>query len=73
MALLPKDSEAAPGLLDVWKGDGLFGFTAAEPRDIETAPTDIAVGDNTGEGMNQITMTHDDGTWSRYIAGNENQ
>lgn len=60
-------------LLDVWHGDGLFGFTAAEPRKLPAQPTDLSIGDNTAEGRNQITVLDAEGSWSRFLAGTETQ
>lgn len=55
--------------IDTWHGNGLFGFKAAEPRNLPAIPISVSIGDNTGEGTNQITVLAEDGTWSRYIAG----
>jgi hypothetical protein len=57
------------GVFDVWNGDGLFGFTASEPRTLGGIPTGVAVADNTGEGRPQATVLMADGTWRRYIEG----
>jgi hypothetical protein len=57
------------GLLDVLEGDGLFRFVAAEPRDIPGRPTSLVVGDQTGEGLAQVTVLLTDGDWARFIRG----
>lgn len=59
--------------LDVWNGDGLFAFSAAEPRNLPELPIDVSIGDNTDEGKNQLTVIDASGSWTRYIAGNELQ
>ncbi|MEQ1504604.1 MAG: hypothetical protein ABMB14_20360 [Myxococcota bacterium] len=64
---------AEDGILDIWQGDGLFGFTAAEPRTIPGLPVSVAVADNTGEGVAQVTVLHAAGDWSRYIRGAESK
>jgi hypothetical protein len=61
------------GLLDVLEGDGLFRFVTAEPRDIPGRPTSLVVGDQTGEGLAQVTVLLSDGNWSRFIRGAELQ
>ncbi len=57
------------GVFDVWNGDGLFGFIAAEPRLLGGIPIDVAVGDNTAEGRQQGTVLLANGTWRRFIEG----
>lgn len=57
------------GVFDVWMGDGLFGFTSAEPRLVDGIPTSLAVADNTGEGRPQATVLLSNGTWRRFIEG----
>ena len=57
--------------LDVWNGDGLFGFVPAEPRNLPQIPISVSIGDQTGEGRNQITVLNEDATWTRYIGGSE--
>lgn len=57
------------GTLDIWEGDGLFAFSAAEPRDIPGRPISLVIGDNTGEGLNQVTVLHSEGDWSRFVWG----
>jgi len=57
--------------LDVWNGDGLFSFEPAEPRTLGEIPINVAIGDQTGEGRNQITVLNDDASWNRYIGGTE--
>ncbi|MFT4623504.1 MAG: hypothetical protein ACI8PZ_002160 [Myxococcota bacterium] len=58
-------------LLDVWHGDGLWEFDAREPKNLGTEPSDVSIGDNSGEGKAQITVLHADGTWSRFIDGRD--
>ncbi|MEZ4320991.1 MAG: VCBS repeat-containing protein [Myxococcota bacterium] len=55
------------GLLDVWESDGLLGYSPSPNRQISEIPFDVAVGDNTGEGASQITLTVDGGQWDRYF------
>jgi hypothetical protein len=62
---------AGVGTLDVWEGDGLFGFTAAEPLTTPGTPTGLVIGDDTGEGLAQITVLQADGDWARYIRGSD--
>jgi len=57
------------GVFDVWNGDGLFGFEAAEPRNISGRPVSAAIADNTGEGRPQATVMLANGTWVRFIEG----
>jgi len=57
------------GLLDVWESDGLLQFTSVVNRKLTLAPFDVAVGDNTGEGRGQITVTVDGGNWERFFRG----
>ncbi len=57
--------------LDVWNGDGLFDFTPAEPRNLPQIPVSVSIGDQTGEGRNQITVLNEDATWIRFIGGTE--
>ncbi|MEQ1568555.1 MAG: hypothetical protein ABMA64_23155 [Myxococcota bacterium] len=59
------------GTADVWEGDGLFQFTAAVPRPTTGVPIGLEIADNTAEGLAQITVLHEDGTWSRFIRGAE--
>lgn len=59
---------AGNGVLDVWEGDGLFHFTAAEPRALPGRPISLSIGDNTGEGTAQVTVLEED-DWSRFIIG----
>lgn len=59
------------GVVDVWEGDGLFGFQAAEPRSIAQRPMSLDIADNTDDALQQITVLVDDGTWVRYIRGAE--
>ncbi len=61
------------GVLDVWEGDGLFGFAAAEPRAVDGRPVDLQIDDATGEGVPQVTVLLSDNTWSRFIRGAELQ
>jgi hypothetical protein len=58
-------------MLDVWNGDGLLSFTPAEPRSLPRVPISISIGDQTGEGRNQITVLNDDASWARFIGGTE--
>ena len=60
-----------PSKLDVWHGNGLFGFTAAEPRNLPAIPISVSIGDTTGEEKNQITVLSEDGAWARFIQGSE--
>ncbi len=55
--------------IDVWHGDGLGAFAAIEPRTLPAPASDLAAGDNTGEGQVQVTVALQDGTWSRWIEG----
>lgn len=55
------------GLLDIWESDGLLGFDSAPNRRLTNIPFDVAIGDNTGEGKTQITLTLDGGGWDRYF------
>lgn len=55
------------GVLDIWEGDGLMGFVPAEPRDLSSRPTSLQVGDATGEGLPQVTVMLDDGSWNRFV------
>ncbi len=64
-------SQPESHVLDVWHGDGLWGFDAREPRNLRSEPSDVCIGDNSGEGKAQITVTHVDGTWSRFIDGRD--
>ncbi|MCB9686110.1 MAG: hypothetical protein H6735_13805 [Alphaproteobacteria bacterium] len=61
------------GVLDIWEGDGLMGFTAAEPRTLSSRPTSLQIADATGEETPQITVLLDDGTWERFVRGAELQ
>lgn len=60
-------TDGATHVLDVWSGDGEWNFTPATPRSLVTAPADLVIGDNTGEGVAQITVLHEDGEWSRFL------
>lgn len=58
------------GLVDVWEGDGLLAFTAAEPLNISATPSDLAIGNATNDTRLQITVLHAGATaWSRFIWG----
>lgn len=59
------------GLLDVWEGDSQFGFVAAEPNDLYGHPVSLAVGDQLGDDVEQVTVLFDDGAWARYEWGAE--
>jgi hypothetical protein len=61
--------EAGEGLLDILEGDGLFRFVPAEPRTIPGRPQSLAVADNTGEGVSQVTVLQSEGDWSRFVYG----
>lgn len=50
-------------------GDGLFTFESRPPRVLASPPEVIAIGDNTGEGANQVTVIREGGEWSRYVWG----
>jgi hypothetical protein len=58
-------------ILDIWHGDGLWGWIPAVPKALAKQAVDVGIGDNTGEGINQATILNFDGTWSRYIHGSE--
>lgn len=64
-------TDEGPSKLDIWHGNGLFGFTAAEPRNLPAIPTSVSIGDTTGEGKNQITVLSEDGEWARFIQGSD--
>ncbi|MEZ4235336.1 MAG: VCBS repeat-containing protein [Myxococcota bacterium] len=61
--------EAGRGLLDVLEGDGLFRFTAAQPRTLPGKPTSLVIADNTGEGIAQVTVLQEEGDWARFVLG----
>jgi hypothetical protein len=61
------------GVLDVWEAIGVFRFQGAEPRNIPGTPRSLAVSDANGDGVAQVTVLHDDGSWSRYLRGAELQ
>jgi hypothetical protein len=54
------------GRLDVWMGNGV-GYEDRPNRVLVDLPFDVAAGDNTGEGRNQITVTIDGGQWNRFF------
>lgn len=61
------------GILDVWEAVGVFRFEGAEPRNLPGKPTSIVVSDANADGVAQVTVLHDDSTWSRWIRGAEKQ
>lgn len=64
-------TDEGPSMLDAWHGNGLFGFTSAEPRELPAIPVSVSIGDQTKDEKNQITVLSEEGTWSRFIAGSE--
>jgi len=55
------------GALQVWEGDGLFGFTDWPLEAITEAPQGLAVGDNMGDGSVQLTTLLDQAAnWQRF-------
>lgn len=73
LALAWASTGEGPSQLDVWNGDGIFGFQASEPRNLPDTPMSLSIGDNTGEGTAQVTVLDMSGAWTRYIAGSETQ
>ncbi|MCA9488836.1 MAG: VCBS repeat-containing protein [Myxococcales bacterium] len=61
------------GVLDIWEGDGLMAFTAAEPRSLSSRPTSLRIADATGDEIPQITVLLEDGSWERFVRGAELQ
>lgn len=61
--------DGSSSVMDVYHGNGLFEFEAAEPRNLASKPISISIGDATGEGTAQITVLNEEGTWSRFISG----
>jgi hypothetical protein len=59
------------GLLDIWEGNGLFEWRAAEPRGTPGVPTGLDIADATGEELAQVTVLQDAGDWARFIRGAE--
>jgi hypothetical protein len=64
-------SQPESHLLDIWHGDGLGSFEPREPRNLDGEPSDVVIGDNSGEGKAQITVLYVDGSWSRFIDGRD--
>jgi len=62
-------ARAGTGLVEVWHGDGVFGFSKTEARELKFEPASLLVADSTGEGQPQVTLLFSDGTWERYIEG----
>jgi hypothetical protein len=52
--------------LQVLTGDGLWTFESNPPTHLVAAPSGVAVGDNKGDGVPQITVTFEDGSYERY-------
>jgi hypothetical protein len=61
------------GILDVWEAVGVFRFEGAEPRNIPGKPVSATVSDANADGVSQVTVLHDDGSWSRFLRGAERQ
>lgn len=53
--------------LQILEGDGLWAFTASDPRYLGQLPYDVGIGDNTADGSPQITVTEEGGRWERYV------
>ncbi len=62
-------SDGTTHVLDLWKGDGEWSFEALAPRELVVAPQDVLIGDNTVEGLAQVTVLLRDSDWVRYIEG----
>ena len=58
-----------PGQLDVWNGDGEYGFVASEPRNLVATPSSLIIANNGGFDRPQVTVLHADSSWSRYMEG----
>ena len=54
------------GRLDVWMGNGVE-YEARPNRVLADLPFDVAAGDNTSEGRNQLTVTVEGGQWNRFF------
>jgi hypothetical protein len=65
--------DGGEGLLDIWEGDGLFGFAPAEPRALEERPIGLALADASSDERLQVTVLLDDRSWARFIQGGPGQ
>lgn len=52
--------------LQVLIGDGLWAFDNQPAKPLTRSPAGLAVGDNTGEGVPQITVISEDGNYQRF-------
>jgi hypothetical protein len=58
--------------LEIWRGDGAWGFSVAEPLKLRRHHHSISVGDNTGEGRAQVTLLDDESLfWTRYVVSTD--
>ena len=56
---------SANPVLEVWEADGPESWAPAIPADLPATPVGMTASDNAGLGRDQITVTGDDGGWSR--------
>lgn len=54
-------------VVDLWLGDGLFGFAAAEPRPVSGRPRAIGLADAASDERQQLTVLYDTGQWERFM------
>lgn len=60
-------AEAPRFELEVWRGDGAFGFEADEPVRLRNEPYSVSIGRNIGSVTPQITVLDDTQFWARFV------
>jgi len=60
-------AEDGSGVVDVWVGNGLFGFRAAEPRTVSGRPRALGLADASSDERQQATVVFDSGLWERFL------